>query len=295
MTDLFNRDFALKIGAWSLDTREKSTPIIEDGVSKTTLAVDFMIEKTLAKEPNLATVTLYNLNPHNRKILADSVKPNLPTVLPVSIEAGYVGARELIFIGDITVASSNHEGTKWITKIEASDGGTKYRSKRFSKSFGPGAMLPAIMTEVVGAYGIGPGNLFETIIANTRGLQVYYKGVVVEGRISDILDHFLCSMGFTWSIQDGQIQVLHPGKPNFEPAVFLNPSSGLVGSPEVGEKGKVTGRSLLQGSIRPGRRVVIESSSVSGTFVIEKASYRGNTAGNDWYVDFDAKPEAIAA
>ena len=295
MSELFNRDFALKVGAWALETRKKGVPVLEDGLCETTLDVEFDITKTSAKEPNAATITIYNLNEVNRAILAKCGDKKSPTVLPLSVEAGYVGSRDLIFLGDIDMAPSSRSGVDWVTKIEASDGGNSYRSKRFQKSYGRNTSIVQILKDLVTAYGIGPGNLFDAIIANPRGLRVYYNGIVVSGRISEQLDRFLCSAGFTWSIQNRQLQVLHPGKPNHETAVLLNQGSGLIGTPEIGEKGVVSATALLQGSIRPGRRVVIKTSTADGIFVVDQANYKGATGGNDWYVNFSGKPEVTKA
>lgn len=294
MSALFNRDFALKIGKWALETRPASQNKGEDAQAKISLDLDFTIEKTIAKEPNTAEIVLYNLREDHRKTLAEACKPNSMTVLPISIEAGYVGSREMLFVGDIEIASSRREGSNWMTRIEARDGGNKYASKRFSKAYGPMTSLAPILKDVVLAWGIGAGNLFTMISQNSRGLNIYYNGVSVEGRVSDIVDKFLCSAGFAWSIQDGSLQVRHPGKPNSEPTVLLSASSGLIGSPEVGEKGKISAVSLLQGSIRPGRRVSLKSETVTGVFVVERVTYSGAKYQQEWYASFDAKPEKLS-
>jgi hypothetical protein len=292
MSELYNRDFGLKIGPTPIEVHLPSVPIKEDDKPTTTLRVQFNIEKTSVSNPNTGEVTIYNLSETNRKLLQQFAgKP--AQMFPLSIEAGYMGTRELIFIGDILNADSFREGVSWLTKISASDGGQSYSSKRFSKTFTKGTALIALVLAVIGAAGLGPGNAAAILVTSPRGLTVFQKSITISGRVSNILDKYIASAGFQWSIQNGQVQLREPFKANGEPVVLLNQYTGLIGVPEIGEKGKISFTSLLQGSIRPGRRVILESSSATGTFVVESARYSGDTWGNDWYVQGDAVPEVL--
>lgn len=294
MSDLWNRDFAITIGVTPLEVSAPSIPIVEDDVPKTTLRVAFDIRKSLNRDPNTADITIYNLNLAHRVLFQKYADVKLQT-WPVVIEAGYVGTRQQIFIGDVQTVSSHKEGRTWVTEIKASDGGRKYASARFSKSFGPGTPLITVLATVIAAFGVGPGNSLAMLATSTRGLKVFSKGVTVSGRISSILDKYVSGAGFTWSIQDNQLQILRPAQANGEPVVFLDQYHGLIGSPELGEKGSITYRSLLQGSIRPGRRVLIDSATATGAFVNEMVQYLGDTWGPEWYALGEAVPERIAA
>lgn len=291
MTELYNRDFSLTIGGTPLEVRPALVPVKEDDRTVPTLRVTFQIEKTASPDPNTATIKIYNLNPEHREFLKQNAGSGTGLVLPVSVEGGYVGTREQLFLGDILSADSFHENVDWITTIEASDGGKKYASKRFSKAFGPGTTVVAVLSAVVAASGLGPGNMLAALAASPRKFTVFKKGVVVAGRISDIFDKYISGAGFQWSIQDGQLQLILPGGANQETIVLLNRYSGLVGTPERGEKGKIAFNSLLIGSIRPARRVVIESQTANGIFVVDRVTYSGDTWGNDWGVAAEASPE----
>lgn len=292
MTALYNRDFSFKLGVTPIEIHAPMIPVKDDENAVTTLRVVFDIEKTSSSDPNTAEVEIYNLSETHRSMLQQYAgQPS--TLFPLMIEAGYVGTKEMIFLGDIESAESYKEGTTWITKILSADGGSKHASMRFNKSFAPGTTVVAMLTEVIAAFGIGPGNAIQMLAASPRGFTVFQKGVVVTGRISNILDKYVGSAGFQWSIQNNQLQVLQPRMANLEPAVFLDSTTGLIGSPEVGEKGRITFRSLLQGSIRPGRRVVLASTTAKGTYVVERARYIGDTWGGDWYADGEADPEEM--
>jgi len=75
----------------------------------------------------------------------------------------------------------------------------------------------------------------------------------------------------------------------------LSPSSGLIGSPEFGaaEKNKgpvVKFKSLLDGRIKPGGRVKLNSLRYTGEVRVTKLSHSGDTAGGDWYTACEGEP-----
>ncbi len=295
MSDLFNRDLTLTMGAVSLDIQTRN-PIFPDRIAPA-LRVSFDIEKTSNRDPNKALVTIYNLNPANRALLQKG--SDLITTFKqlkklyewqVTIEAGYVGSKSKLFVGDITFADSRRDGSDWITTIEAGDEQRNYNSRFVSKSFGSGTSLFSILVFLVTELGIGFGDSINKFTVPLRGLVVFKKGVVLEGKVSEILDKYVTSAGYQWSIQDGVLQVLAPGETTFETAVNLTSSSGLLGSPEKGEDGTVKAVSLLQGALKPGRQVRIASQMVFGNFKIERVVHHGDTWGTDWYTEVEAQP-----
>jgi hypothetical protein len=103
-------------------------------------------------------------------------------------------------------------------------------------------------------------------------------------------DKYVSTAGYQWSIQDGVLQVLAPSETTLETVYVLNSSSGMIGSPEKGEDGTIKGVSLLQGDIRPGRRIQFDSKMVKGTFKTERVIHTGDTWGQNWYTELEAKP-----
>lgn len=281
MSRLFNRDFSLIVGPIKIDARTLGSPT----KSLPTLRVFFSIEKTPNRDPNRAEVSVYNLNAVHRKTLQEK--------LPLILQAGYVGNKQQIFFGDISFIDSRREGSNWVTTIEAGDGQKNYSSKRMSVSFGPGTTLQQLLIQAATALQILPGNSITKFGTPLRGLIAFKKGVSVVGRVSRILDKYVTSAGYQWSIQDGQLQVLSPDETLVESVTILNKATGLIGSPEQGEDGTVKARSLLQPAIVPGGRVILESEMVKGTFKAEQVSYIGDTWGPDWYTEFEGKEAAL--
>jgi len=75
-------------------------------------------------------------------------------------------------------------------------------------------------------------------------------------------------------------------------AQLLNASTGLIGSPSKDKKGVVTARVLIRPGLDPGRRVVLESALVSGSFEIRSLEIVGETRGNEWTATLELRPLA---
>lgn len=253
------------------------------------LTVSFDIVKSLAaKTPNTAEIRIHNLNPDHRKQLQELEK------VYVSVEAGYEEGTELIFRGDLRDVVSAKEGTDWITTI-TSDSGRRARKRRILKSFAPGASVSDVLTAAAKAMDVRLGNTaLKTVAAKIKGTQSdkFFNGYALAGAIDSELDRLTRSVGLEWSIQDEELQFLDKGQALKSQGVKLTDKTGLVGSPEKGNKGVVDARALMIPELVPGRRVEVEAEHVKGVFRIETAKYRGGTHDKDWYVDLQLRAEA---
>jgi len=283
---LFDRDFTVQVGPVRIEGRSKLPST--DGTPTPVMKATFSIEKTEDRSPNSAAIEIYNLSLAKRQ--AVQIKG-----YPVIVEAGYVSRKDRLFYGKLEVADSNRDGTSWVTKIEARDGEYEFASKRINQAFGPGTTLQSLLLRLAAEAGLGLGNSAVKFAAPLRGLVAFKTGVVVSGKVSTILDQYVSAAGYTWSVQDGQLQVLAPEETTLEEVVQLTATTGLIGSPEKGEDGGITARSLLTGAIRPGRRVTVfsEQPGKSGTFKVGRTQYVGDTWGTDWYTEFEGKAIGI--
>jgi hypothetical protein len=277
MARLFDRDVLVKVGTLEIERSDKGLPV----------RVAFDISKTSATDPNKATIKVWNLRAENRKILQESRE------LPVTIEAGYVGTRGIIFKGTVinNGITSSRDGVDWVTTIEAKDGGNATKKARVNKSYEKGFKLAQIAQDIAGGMaGVGLGNLASMI--STRGLESYVNGFVASGKSIDVLKQVTKSLGYELTIQDEQIQVLQANQTTTDIAVKLTAGSGLIGSPEAGDKGIVKAKSLLNSLLFPGRKVqLISDQYPDGPFFKTiKAEHRGDTWGNDWASSVELKP-----
>ncbi len=285
------------------------------------LDVEFKILRTLKSEPNRCTLSLWNLNKEHRAQLLKRNRPN-PTSsrtvgIRVQVDAGYVGNTSTLFLGDLREMSSVRDATDWKTTLAGDDGGRAYRESRVNKTFTKGTPLSTVLKQCVEALNLGSGNA-DKFLADA---QVPALGgslphtMTLSGNAAQQLSRLLNSMGLTWSIQNGVVQVAKHNQPLDLAAVLLTPDTGLIGSPEAGIDASVSignaqasanslkaakkpkafdarlvkVKSMLIPGLFPGRRVHLKSDSFDGDYVLTECEYLGQSWGQDWYVQSIAR------
>lgn len=277
-----------------------------DVVEITDLRFEFKCKKTLGKEPNTCTVTITNLSEQSRAALQGKA-------LRVTLAAGYEGTLGTLFVGDARHVDSVPDEADWTTKIQLGDGERGYRHGRVNESFRAGVSATHVLQKI--ANGMGLDSASVTGVTGLQGIT-FAGGYAAQGRAAKELDRLLKGYGFEWSIQDGKLQVLSPEAPTAESVLELTFETGLIGSPTLntpqpGSGAPITGtvdpftgritssrgkptlkaRSLLQPEIRPGRRIQLDSvTGIKGTFRVTEVEHSGDTAGDEWYSDFEATP-----
>lgn len=274
------------------------------------LDIEFQVERSLKPEQNKATVIVYGLAAENRRRLSQ-----ITGGVIVELRAGYDGRDPLrpttgdpagaggepdlpvIFLGKLREVTSLRNGPEWETHVTSGDGDGK--DKPIAFTLGPGATLRDAIKRVVSELGVGVGNSLQALKDGKLkgGLgDTFLHGVAVGGPADKELERLLRSAGMEYSVQNGELQVLPQGGALNGTALELTPDSGLVGSPEMGRDSKgvaqLKSRALLTAEIYPGRQVHVVSDAVDVYLRVESASYVGQFAGNDWYVDFEGAPLA---
>lgn len=284
MTSFFERDVVVVIDTLRIASRFEKT-----GIEKSNLRVAFDVRRTPDRDPNTCEMKIWNLTDKTRSRIEELQKLNRLA----QIEAGYVGQASEIFRGDINTVTNVRDGADWITTVNVGDGEQKYRSARINQSFNPGTNISQVVETLADTLGIGKGNLEEKLAEGNfrEAVTQFTKGTVASGKASDELDTRLKSLGFEWSVQNGQLQLLRPKETNARQAFVLSASTGLVGSPEVGEKGIVKLRTLLIPSLIPGDSVKVLSREFQNTFFnVKNVTHMGDTWGNDWYTELEGTP-----
>lgn len=249
----------------------------------------FDVEKSLGKHPNDAKFTITNLSAASRSVLQHQDAK-------VIFEGGYAETFAQIFQGDARITNHVLKGSDWETTIECGDGRRAFKFARVNQAFKEGTGAGDVLAYLIKAMGLNPGNSSGAVAELNTSLQ-YRNGYSAFGLASREISRVLEAVGWSWSIQSGAIQILKPGG-TLSDVVVISPSSGLVGSPEMGSADKqkkspiLKVKALLQPSIYPGGRVVVESASHSGVFRVLKVHHTGDTAGGEWYTDLELEPSS---
>lgn len=270
MSELFRRAWRVQVG--SLDVSN--------------LAIRFKAKRTLAQRAGTLDLEVRNLSPEHRREI--QIARRFRTF--VEVQAGYVGGMSLIFRGDLRKAVPAREGTDWIVKVTAGDGEHALRSARVSRSFAPGTTVQAVVQHIAEAMGVGIGNAATALRGaslGTAGLlgDALPEGTVLHGSAAAELTRLCESARKTWSIQEGNLQILDLGGAISRTAILLSPDTGMVGTPEIVNRRVITVKALLQPGLVPGQQVVVQSDALLSTapWRITEADYSGDTHGVDWY------------
>ena len=252
------------------------------------LRIQFKITKTREKHPNTGEITISNLSPTRRASLQQKG-------IRVTLEAGYVSTgRTRIFSCDARTVDHERKGADWETVIKGGDGERSFQWARVNESFAAGTGAGDILKRLAQASGLAIGNVPD-MVANLA--VTFQNGYVVDGLARNSIDRLVKSLGYTWSIQDGALQVLSPGGTVGVLIPEIGPDSGLIGSPEMGspeKKGKpalVKFKSLLV-AVRPGGRVRLKSERYNGQVRLKKVEHEGDTMGGAWYTNMEGVIDA---
>lgn len=108
------------------------------------------------------------------------------------------------------------------------------------------------------------------------------KTKIIRGNAFDLLKSVCDSVGLEAVMLDNKINVSPKEKPLTNTISVLDKTSGLIGVPELLEKGW-TFTSLLRSDMAPGQLVRVSSNIVSGNYLIFRLEYTGDSAGQEWY------------
>lgn len=286
-----------------------------NGILIKDLRVSFGIEKTASETLNNSKISIYNLNPDNRKLVET---PNNAVIL----KAGYsedIGAIT-IFVGIIRRSLTIREGVDWVTELELDDGLIAYRDSKFSLTFPPGAKGSDVIAGVAKEFDLPVLPIPADIASKT-----YPNGFSFVGRSRDAMGKVCQYLGAEWSIQNQQIQVLKKGGVAKRTAILLSPETGLIGSPaleaktlsdkaaakqgittnssgvikrntekngDIKERLEIQGykcKSLLQPTILPGDLVKLKSEGIDNFFKVEKVVHSGDNFGADWHSELSLR------
>ncbi len=254
-----------------------------DGREIRALRMAFKVEKTLKAHPNQAEIKIYNLAPDSRARMQKD--------LAVSIQAGYAEDVNLIFIGTMRKVDHPKVGPDVITHARIGDGEKEIKKARINTSFKGKVNPEQVLKKLLEATGLKAGNALKKARAGDidGALKEITTGVVLSGNPYEIMQSTARNLGYDLSVQDGAVVMLGEDETLDYSAFLLSPTTGLVGSPEQGEKGVIKAQSLLNGELIPGREVVLKSAQFDGSCRIEKVTFLGDTHGTDWFANLELK------
>ena len=252
----------------------------------TGLRIQFMITKDLQGFPNLAEISIFNLNEDTRSKIQNEFE-NLV------LKAGYKDNLKTIFTGDLRNVTKTRIGPDLITTIFAADGNKDFNEAFYNKSFNDGSKVTDIITDIVSEFEEVTKGVIEGV--NTAAQKVF--GATFSGNSSEVLDQLGDENEFDWSIQNGKVDIIARDSYVDEQTVITS-RTGMINSPTITEIG-IDVKTLLNPSILPGRLIKVESSAPNfslgnlnfreinktlgeGVYKVIKIIHNGDTHSNNW-------------
>ncbi len=159
-----------------------------------------------------------------------------------------------------------------------------------NQTFKPGQTVNEMVKQLAQKFGLNlPKSSIDLIQQGKlkEGLTKFAHGVTLYGQARTRFDELLRAMDLEWDVQNESIQVVKLSKSLADEVVTLSPSTGLIGSPEIADKGRVRAVSLLQPKLVPFRKVTLDTLGVKGDYRVEKVTHVGDTHNNTWYSELE--------
>jgi len=259
----------------------------ESGLGKDGPTIQFDIPFDDGKEPNVATITVYNLS--DQSILA--IKKDTPIVL----NAGYQGDVGALFLGFVEKPKTEWQGVDKVTKIQAVDGNGQWLRLHIKKTYKPGITGKAILTDLLAQCGLHIGAF------NLPNDRKYLGGKTINAPLSRAIAQVAAECGAKAHVTRGKI-FIRPKNEGQPIGIVIDKDRGLIGSPtpiettetikipDAKDK-KVTRQgwkvvSLLNHRITTDAIVQIKSKTANGLFRVEK----GRHDGTSFYTEMEVYP-----
>ena len=248
-------------------------------------AIKYSVTKTGNGQMNEATIGICNMLKEDRDYILKAATPLRRHRQRKKITL-FVGTRDTgtarLFTGDITEATVTQPPDIWLM-LKAKTGYFA-RSSLVSVAAPEREKLSAITDRVAGSMGLQP--VFQ---ADDKMIENYSFTGGAGLQVDKLGEAALVNA----YIEDDRLIVRPAGEPLKGKVRKLDKHSGMIGIPELNEQG-VKVKMLHDLETTVGFQIDIESElnpAASGSYVIHKATYTGESHGQPFYIDAEARPK----
>lgn len=225
------------------------------------LRIAFEITKTIGSAPNTAKIEIFNLHPDNE----GKIKGEFDEV---TLDAGYKGHALLVFAGNITSVKRPREENDWITTIIAADGDMDTKDTVVNASFIAGTSTQQILEHIVA--GMSKVKLGYTKVTDRQRI----RGRVLTGMARHKFDEIAAHSDAHWSVQDGELVIVPVASTLPNEAIVINASTGMLGTPELTDKG-IDVRCLLNPQLKVNGTIKLDNNDLREKLLKQRQSKPG--------------------
>lgn len=235
------------------------------------LRTAFDVTKADGQAINTARVQLYNASP------TTAAAARAPGAI-LQLHAGYGESAGLCYLGEIVRATPRAERPESVLEIECGDGQAA-RGVSIAATRAGSNILGDVLGTLSDATGLdlsAPADLLGAQLPAPRGVSLSGPALVQINRI-------IRMARLDWTIEDGAIVITRAGEATRLPALVVSPETGLLGSPEPGQKGRLVVKMRLQPGARLRRILRVESRAVTGWYLVRRVRHYGDSGWGDDY------------
>lgn len=220
----------------------------QDILDLSEMHIKFRVNQADTEAPNNASIRVYNLS--------DETITRISEFQQVVLQAGYESQFGVIFKGTVVQYRVGREDSlNSYLDILASDGDTAYCFGVVNTTLEKGAKVIDAVKAAVGS--MNEHGVTEGYVATGTG-GVLPRGKVLFGMAKDYIRRGAFTLGASWSIQDGKVNIIPLDGYKPSQAVDLNVATGLVGIPEQTQNG-INFQSLMNPRLSVGTAVRIDN------------------------------------
>lgn len=182
--------------------------------------IDFEINFSNAKEPDVNTVTIYNLSDSSINMIRDQAY--------IIVAAGYkeLGNKATIAEGTIEDIEVKFSGLDKACEIKFTDGGKPWRTRELDKTYAENTKASQIMRDLAIVLG------YEIVEITPKDDIVYRLGKTIKGFASKSLEALARDTKSKMFINKNRLVIRDEAKA-YNTGFVLNADSGLIGSPTL--------------------------------------------------------------
>lgn len=209
------------------------------------LRIWFKVTKTVGRQPNTASIKIYNLAPDTEEL----VKGEFDDVI---LNAGYEGATALLFRGNIRYPEGFNDGPERVFQLDCGDGDRDFQEVFINTSMPSGSTTDDLISHMVSKFSkIKKGTV--TIASKKRS-----RGRVISMMAARLLDHIAAENDAHWSFQDGELHIIPATATLPNEAIVITAETSLLGTPKRTDKG-IEVRCQLDPRILPNGKIFLDN------------------------------------
>jgi len=271
----------------------------ESKIDLSALRTVFNVKNDISNFANLGYIEIYNLAESTRNLISEEYQR-----IRLSVGYGDEAGLSVLFDGEIRNVFHRRVDVDIITELYCADGDSYLRKSITRRSSGGDKTLGQLIRELVSDLKDTKGKSIAIGEINVVLDFVKIKGITFCETTAGTLNSLAASYNFNWFIENRKFYAVSANRVlENQVTSIISPQYGMISSPVLTDIG-VDVKTLLNPSVRPGRKIKIQSAGTKvalgalyfenvsktlgeGEYKVLRVTHTGDTRGDEWYSDIE--------